>query len=175
MPADMTYPNGARAMEFDRFDVKLLEIVQRNNRLTSEEIADTVGLSATACQRRLKRLRDEGTIESDVSIISPKVAGRPISMLILISLEREKADSIDRFKATVRNSPEVMSAFFVTGDTDFVLVVTARDMEEYEQFARRVCYDNPDIKGFRTLVVIDRVKAGYSLPLSLLGATKALA
>ncbi len=155
-------------MKLDRIDVKLLEAVQLNNRLTSDELAGSVGLSATACQRRLKKLRDEGVIEGDVAIVSPKAAGRPVSMLVLVSLERERADIIDRFKNAIRSTKEVMTGYYVTGDADFVLVVTARDMEEYEQFTRRFFYENPDIKSFKTLVVMDRVKAGFVLPISTL-------
>jgi Lrp/AsnC family leucine-responsive transcriptional regulator len=81
----------------DRADRALLDAVQKNNRLTSEELAQIVNLSPTACQRRLKRLREEGVIEADVSIVSPKAAGRGITMIVLVSLERERADIVDRF------------------------------------------------------------------------------
>lgn len=153
-------------MDLDRIDVKLLEAVQLNNRITSEELSEMVGLSPTACQRRLKRLRDEKIIEADVAIVSPKAVGRPISMLVMVSLERERADIIDRFKTAIRGTREVMAGYYVTGDADFVIVVTAANMEEYEQFTRRFFYENPDIKGFKTLVVMDRVKSGFSLPIS---------
>jgi len=152
-------------MELDRADAALLDAVQRNNRLTSEELADKVGLSPTACQRRLKRLRSEGVIEADVSIISPKAVGRPVTMIVLVSLERERADIVDRFKTSIRNTREVMIGYYVTGDADFILIVTARDMEEYEQFTRRFFYENHDIKGFKTMVVMDRVKASLAVPI----------
>lgn len=154
-------------MALDEIDLKLLQAVQTNNRLTSEELAELANLSATACQRRLKRLRADGVIEGDVSIVSPKAVGRPFSMLVLVSLERERADIIDRFKAAIRATAEVMIGYYVTGDADFVLVVTARDMEDYEQFTRRFFYENADIKSFKTIVVMDRVKAGFSLPIQL--------
>lgn len=152
-------------MKLDQIDIKLLRAVQANNRLTSEELAELANLSPTACQRRMKRLRAAGIIEADVSIISPKAVGRPVSMLVLVSLERERSDIVDRFKAAIRATTEVMTGFYVTGDADFILVVTARDMEDYEQFTRRFFYENPDIKGFKTMVVMDRVKAGFSLPI----------
>src|SRR5438552_278616 len=82
--------------DLDRIDIGILQAVQQNNRLTSEELGERVGLSATACQRRLKRLRAEGVIESDISVISPKAVGRPVSMLVLVSLERERADIVDK-------------------------------------------------------------------------------
>jgi len=152
-------------MELDRIDKRILEVVQRNNRLTSEALGEMVGLSPTACQRRLKRLRDERIIEADVSIVSTKAVGRPIQMLVLVTLERERSDIIDRFKKSIRTTPEVVNGFYVTGATDFVLYVTAKDMEDYERFTRAFFYENPDIKGFTTMVIMDRVKVGFALPL----------
>lgn len=151
-------------MHYDRTDARILEIVQKNNRLTSEAIGEMAGLSATACQRRLKRLRSEGIIEGDVSIVSSKAVGRPLQMLVFVSLERERADLIDRFKKTIKESTEVVSGFYVTGDADFVIYVTARTMDEYEQFTRRFFYENPNIKAFKTMVIVDRVKVGFAVP-----------
>jgi len=153
--------------ELDRADVAILEAVQKSNRLTSEELAELVNLSPTACQRRLKRLRAAGVIEADVSVISPKAVGRQVTMIVLVSLERERADIVDRFKAAIRNTREVMIGYYVTGDADFLLIVTSKDMESYEQFTRRFFYENHDIKGFKTMVVMDRVKATFALPIEL--------
>jgi Lrp/AsnC family leucine-responsive transcriptional regulator len=150
--------------DYDRIDARILEIVQKNNRLTSDAIGELAGISATACQRRLKRLRSEGIIEADVSIISAKAVGRPIQMLVLATLERERTDIIDRFKQAIKSTPEVVNGFYVTGDADFVLYITAQSMEDYERFTRRFFYENPDIKGFKTLVVMDRVKASFAVP-----------
>lgn len=153
--------------ELDRIDAALLNAVQTNNRLTSDELAELVNLSPTACHRRLKRLRAEGVIEADVAIVSPKAVGRQVTVIVLVSLERERADIIDRFKTAIRNTREVMIGYYVTGDADFILVVTAKDMEGYEQFTRRFFYENHDIKGFKTMVVMDRVKASFALPIEV--------
>ncbi|WP_037381455.1 MULTISPECIES: Lrp/AsnC family transcriptional regulator [Sinorhizobium] len=155
------------SQELDRIDAALLNAVQRNNRLTSDELAELVNLSPTACHRRLKRLRAEGVIEADVSIVSPKAVGRQVTVIVLVSLERERADIIDRFKTAIRNTREVMIGYYVTGDADFILVVTAKDMEGYEEFTRRFFYENHDIKGFKTMVVMDRVKASFVLPIDV--------
>ncbi|MGC1332606.1 Lrp/AsnC family transcriptional regulator [Pseudomonas sp.] len=151
-------------MSIDRIDAGLLNLIQHDNRLGSEELGKLVGLSSTAVQRRLKRLRSEGIIEGDVAIVRPKAVGRPVSMMVAVTLERERADIVDRFKQAIRTTPEVMNGYYVTGDADFLLIVTARSMEDYETFTRRFFYENPDIKGFKTMVVMDRVKVGFSLP-----------
>lgn len=152
--------------ELDNIDRRILRAVQADNRLTTDQLGEIAGLSATACQRRLKRLRADKVIENDVAIVSPRAVGRPLTTLVQVSLERERADIIDRFKASIRSTPEIMMGYYVTGDADFMLVVTARDMEDYEQFTRRFFYENQDIKGFKTMVVIDRVKAGFALPIA---------
>ena len=151
-------------MELDSIDRRILKAVQDNNKLPTEQLGAMVGLSATACQRRLKRLRAEGVIQAEVAIVAPEALGRSLQVLVQVSLERERADIIDRFKTAIRATPEIMTGYYVTGEADFVLVVTARDMADYEQFTRRFFYENSHIKGFKTMVVIDRVKAGFTLP-----------
>ncbi|GLZ88627.1 ArsR family transcriptional regulator [Metapseudomonas resinovorans] len=152
-------------MDLDRIDAKLLDEMQRNNRTSSEELGERVGLSSTGVQRRLKRLRSEGVIQADVSVINPKAVGRDVMMLVLVSLERERADIIDKFKQSIRSTPEIMSGYYVTGDADFVLLITAKSIEDYEQFTRQFFYNNSNIKWFKTMVVMDRVKAGFTIPI----------
>ncbi|MGY3371981.1 Lrp/AsnC family leucine-responsive transcriptional regulator [Bradyrhizobium sp. GM2.4] len=151
-------------MQYDRIDAHILEIMQKNNRLMTQAIGELAGLSSSACQRQLKRLRAERIIEADVSIVSRKAVGRPIQMLVLVTLERERADIVDRFKKAIKSSAQVVNGFYVTGDTDFVLNVTTRTMDDYVQFTRRFFSENPDVKIFRTMVVMDRVKAGCAIP-----------
>jgi Lrp/AsnC family leucine-responsive transcriptional regulator len=153
------------SMTLDALDLAILRLLQRNNQQTAAQLAARIPLSPTAIQRRIRLLRERGIIEADVSIVSAAAVGRPFSMLVLVSLERERMDIIDRFKQAIRNTPEVMNGYYVTGETDFVLVITARDMNDYEAFTRRFFYENPDIKGFKTLVVMDRIKGGHQIPL----------
>ena len=152
-------------MVLDRADKKLLEAVQRNNQLSTKQLGELIGLSATACQRRLKRMRENKVIEADLSVVSHIAASRPLLMLVFVTLERERSDVIDRLKRSIRETPEIMSGYYVTGDADFVLIISARDMADFDMFTQRFFYKRPDIKGFKTMVVIDRVKASFMLPL----------
>lgn len=81
-------------------------------------------------------------------------------------LERERSDMIDTFKKAIRSSAEVVKGFYLTVDADFVLYLTARTMEDHEQFTRRSFYENSDIKGFKTMVIMNRVKTGFAIPIS---------
>ncbi|MGY3078154.1 Lrp/AsnC family leucine-responsive transcriptional regulator [Bradyrhizobium sp. LM6.10] len=154
------------ATELDKIDAQLLDLVQRNNRLTSEQLSALVGLSASGVQRRLKRLRSDGVIEADISIIRPKAVGRNVTALVLITFERGQVDIVDRFKQAMRKMTDVMSAFCVAGQADFVLLVTANDIESYEDFTKRLVGEHPNIKRLETMIVLDRVKAGFTLPIA---------
>ncbi len=81
-----------------------------------------------------------------------------------MSLERESSEIIDRFKKAVKTSAQIVNGFYVTGEVDFVLYVTARTMDDYKRFTRRFLEENPVIKGFKTMVIMDRVKASFAVP-----------
>lgn len=148
----------------DRFDRKILHEVQLNNQLNSSQLAERVGLSATSVQRRLNKLRRNKVIKGDISVVAGADVGRTLTMIVSVQLERERSDIIDHFKKSVRGEPVVMSAYYVTGDSDFVLIISAKDIKEYEEFTRTFLYDNPDIKGFKTTVVMDQIKASFYVP-----------
>ncbi|CCV09263.1 Uncharacterized HTH-type transcriptional regulator y4tD [Mesorhizobium metallidurans STM 2683] len=154
-------------MELDRIDRKILNALQLNNKLTMDELGAVAGISPTACQRRVKRLRDDKVIEGDVSLVSPEAIGRPLMMLVSIDLERDRADIIDRFKQAIRRTPEIMSAYFVTGNADFMLIISVKDLQEYDAFTRRFFYENNDVRGFSTMVVMDRTKSSLAVPIDV--------
>jgi Lrp/AsnC family transcriptional regulator, leucine-responsive regulatory protein len=144
--------------ELDPFDVALLNIVQDNNLLTTERLAEKVGLSATACQRRLKRLRAEGVIAADVSLLSAEAAGTPVTLIVLVSLEREQRDLLDGFKRRIAGYPEVTQCYYVTGNADFILVVRVASMEAYGKFTERAFFGDKNVKAFQTFASMQTVK-----------------
>lgn len=150
----------------DRLDAKILNLVQRNNRLTVEQIGDEIGLSASACQRRLSRLRKDGVIRGDVAIVNPAKVGRSLTMIVEVTLERERADDLAAFKQAMRDHPQVMQCYYVTGDKDLVLIVAMRDMQEFERFQQTFCTENPAVSRFSTSVVVDPVKVSLALPVT---------
>lgn len=150
--------------DLDDFDRRLLQLLQQNNRMTANELGEMIGLSSSAVQRRLSRLREEKIIEADVSIISPAVAGLGITCVVDIVLEEGHARALEKFKASMRERSEVMQCYYVTGTYDFVIIVNAKDMQEYEAFTTKWLVGNPHLKHFYTHVVMERVKVGHSIP-----------
>jgi Lrp/AsnC family leucine-responsive transcriptional regulator len=150
----------------DSFDIKLLDLMQVNTRRTAEELSAEVGLSPSACLRRLNRLRESGVIEAEVAVISPAAVGQRLTMIVEVSLERERPDIMSDFKKAMRATPEVVQCYYVTGETDFILIVTVGSMSDYEVFTNNFFFNNKNIRRFSTLVVMDRVKVGLAVPIS---------
>lgn len=152
-------------MQLDAFDRKILSHIQRNARMTAAELSDLVGLSPSACHRRLAALRAGGVIEAEIAVLDPKAVGRRITMIVTVMLEREHSDVITEFKRACREAVEVMQCYYVTGQADFVMVLTARSMEAYDAFVERFLFANRNVRRFETMVVMDRVKVGFDLPI----------
>jgi Lrp/AsnC family leucine-responsive transcriptional regulator len=141
----------------DRFDRALLALVQRNNQIPARLLAEQVGLSESAVLRRLRRLRQDGVIAADISVVRPAMIGLPLTVHVLVSLEREGAAELDTFTRKIRGRSEVRQAWYVTGEADFVLLLQLPGMEAYDNFAREVFHDDPNVKAFRTIVAMREV------------------
>ena len=149
----------------DKFDLLILTELQQDARLPIPELAHRVGLSAPACYRRVRTLREAGLIEREVALVAPATMGWPITMLVLVTLERDHGRIVDEMIACLKGEPEVMDLWYVTGEQDFVLQVAARDMQSYEQFTRRVLHAREQVRSFKTLVVMGQHKRyGALLP-----------
>ena len=151
--------------QMDDFDRRLLELLQENNRITAERLGNIVNLSTSAVQRRLKKLRENKIIEADISIVSPLAAGLGITCVVDVTLHLGNSRVIDSFKTLMSDCPNVMQCYYVTGAFDFVVIVNANDMRQYEEFSKIYLMDNPDVKQFYSHVVIDKVKVGYKVSL----------
>jgi Lrp/AsnC family leucine-responsive transcriptional regulator len=148
----------------DRFDRAILAILQEDNTTPQRRIGERVNLSAAAVQRRIRRMEENKVIEANVARVDPAKLGRPISLVVEVSVESERLDLLDTTKARFAAAPEVQQCYYVTGETDFVLIVTVTDMAEYQALTRRLFFADGNVKSFRTHVVMDRVKAGSAVP-----------
>ena len=149
----------------DKFDLLILAELQQDARLPIPELAHRVGLSAPACYRRARALRESGLIEREVALVAPATMGWPITKLVLVTLERDHGRIVDEMIGVLKGEPEVMDLWYVTGEQDFVLQVAARDMASYEQFTRRVLHAREQVRSFKTLVVMGQHKrCGALLP-----------
>jgi Lrp/AsnC family leucine-responsive transcriptional regulator len=153
-------------VQLDSFDIKLLNALQENNQRTSAELAILVNLSPAACLRRVRRLRDTRVISADVSVVAPEAFGQRMTMIVVVALERDQHDLTDAFMASMRGTPQVTQCYYVTGQADFVLVISVRDMDDYDNFTRSFFAANRNVKRFDTMVVMKRAKFELSVKAS---------
>lgn len=151
--------------DLDRFDRAILGILQRDNATPQRTIGEAVHLSAPAVQRRIKHLEESGVIQANVAVVDPALVGRPVTVLVEVQIESERVDLLDAAKASFAAAPEVQQCYYVTGEADFILVLTVATMGEYEAVTRRLFFENHNVKRFRTFVAMGRVKVGLSVPI----------
>ena len=150
--------------EFDRFDRQLLTLVQQDAALTAEQLAEQVSLSASAIQRRLRRMREQGVIQRHIAVLDAAHIGRPTTFIAGLQVESERPELMARLRAWLDAEQAVQQAFYVTGEADFVLVVTAYDATAYEALMARLLADNPNVRRFTTQVAMGVLKRGLTLP-----------
>lgn len=150
----------------DRTDRRILNILQQDNQITNLALADRVGISAPPCFRRVKRLRETGIISKDVSLVDPFRVGQRLIVFVNVTLEKQREDLLAHFERKMQEQLEVLQCYFVSGDTDYLLVIHVSDMNHYNDFARRVFANEPNIKMFRSSFCLSRVKHDTHLQLS---------
>ena len=148
----------------DHVDRLLLDLLQYDARRSLESLAREVSLSAPAVQRRIKRLRERGVITGEVVVVDPAAVGLPMSFVVIVELERERADQIDAFRRKAAREPLVQQCYYVTGEGDFVLIVIARSMDDFESLTRRLFFTDQNVRRFRTSVVMGQALRTLAVP-----------
>lgn len=149
----------------DTIDRRLLGQVQQNARTSIQSLAETTGISTASVQRRMRMLRDAGVIQREVAILDPKPLGLGITAIVAVELERDRLDQIDAFKRKAREDRQVTHFYCIAGDADFILVVMARNIGDYEAFTHRFFFADKNVRKFRTSIVISTEKATWELPI----------
>ena len=150
----------------DPVDRRLLALVQRDAAQTAEALAGQVGLSASAVQRRLKRLRATGVILGEIAVVDPLKVGKPNFFLAALEIERERPELIARLRQWLAAEEQVQQVYYVTGTADFVLVVVAPDVGAYDALMSRLMADNPNVRRFTTNVALGVGKRGLLVPIA---------
>ena len=139
--------------------------MQDNCRITAEQLSKEIGLSASACQRRINKLREDGVIAREEAILSKEKISPVLTTIVEIALERETPNIIDDFKSSMLTIQEVTQCYYVTGEIDFILILNVRDIDHYQNFTQKFLFDNPNIRRFNTLVVMETVKQRLNIHL----------
>lgn len=153
----------SRVTDPDELDLRILDLVQEDASLSTEAIAGDVGLSASAVQRRLSRMRRDRIIEKVVALVEPRALGRAVTVLVEVEIDNERRNALDGFQRWIAEAPEVQSCWYVTGDADYVLLVCTRDLDGYNAFIERLMSEQPVVRKYKSLIALKTLKRGLKV------------
>ncbi|MDH3266374.1 MAG: Lrp/AsnC family transcriptional regulator [Gammaproteobacteria bacterium] len=145
-------------------DRRILAELQRDSRLTNQELADKVGMSSSATWRRVKSLEENGVLERYTAIVNPKMAGFSLASMVQISLARHEQTHVDNFIKEVKQHPEVLECFATSGEADFHLRVVVEDIDAYNAFLDEFIFKLPGVSQVRSNIVLKEIKTDTALP-----------
>lgn len=148
----------------DRKDRAILAALQRDSRVTMQELGDRVGMSSSACWRRVKSLEDAGVIDRYAVLVNPRKAGFGLQSMTLVSLARHEEKNVENFVTEVLRHPEVLECFATSGEADFHLRVVVEDMDAYNRFLDDFIFRLPGVSQVRSNIVLKEIKADTALP-----------
>ncbi|WP_374568129.1 Lrp/AsnC family transcriptional regulator [Ideonella sp.] len=154
-------------MNLDRIDEAILAELQADATVQNQVLAERVNLSPSACLKRVRRLRDGGPIRQEVAILEPEKVGWPVLVISRVALRSTSREAVQAFERKIRALPEVQQCHCVAGDTDFVLVICARSLPEYQDFAQRQLGEALELKSYSSDIVLSTTKFTTQLPLDL--------
>ncbi len=150
--------------ELDAIDRKILGLLQGDCRLTMQEIADRVGLSASPCHRRIKIMEEAGIIRGYIALVDQRKVGLPVSVFVSIKLERQREKDLEAFATAISRWPEVLECYLMTGHRDYLLRVVVEDLTAYEKFLKHKLTLAPGVASIESSFALDQIKYSIALP-----------
>ena len=150
---------------FDRTDLRLLALLQRDGRASNADLAAQVNLSPSACLRRIQRLEATGVVAGYAARLDPQALGLGLQAFVRVQLEKHGAPGIERFIANVQDWDEVVACHALTGDMDYLLQVYVRDLEHFSRFLLDRLLNASGVADVNSSFVLRTVKASGGLPL----------
>jgi Lrp/AsnC family transcriptional regulator, leucine-responsive regulatory protein len=155
----------------DLTDWRLLALLQQDARITNVELANKVGLSPSPCLNRVRALEESGYISRYVTLLDPQRVGLKVSVFIQVTLEKQIEPALEVFEKAIRERPEVMECYLMTGDADYLLRVVVPDMQGLERFIVQWLTKIPGVSNIRSSFALKQVRYKTALPLPVAGLT----
>jgi DNA-binding Lrp family transcriptional regulator len=151
----------------DSFDLRILDALQRDGRLTNNELAEKVGLSPSQCSRRRSQLESDGIIRAYHASLNPEAVGLKVQAFVQITLATHSPDNSRRFQALIDDVEAVQEAFAVTGEADYLVKVIVEDLPALAKLLNDVFLPNPSVAHVRSSVALTCLKDSRVLPLEI--------
>jgi Lrp/AsnC family transcriptional regulator, leucine-responsive regulatory protein len=150
-------------MKLDAIDQRILRELRNDGRLSNAKLAERVGLSATPCWNRVRALEEAGVIEGYAALLNQKALGLPDTVIIEVTLDKHDERTLERFGQALADLPEVVEAFLVSGEYDYLIKVAVAGTEGYESFLRRKLYRLPGFQNSRSIFALRCLKRSVSV------------
>jgi DNA-binding Lrp family transcriptional regulator len=150
----------------DDFDLKLLQALQKDGRLTNNDLADRVGLSASQCSRRRSALENAGVIEGYQAVLSPAALGLAVLAFVHVTLATHSPDNAKRFQELIDRTEEVQEAYSLTGEADYLVKIAVPDLKALSRILSEVFLAHGNVAHVHSAIVLDRLKKVARLPLT---------
>lgn len=144
--------------EFDRIDVKILDALTRDGRMSNAQLAQSVGLSPSPCWQRVRRLEEKGVIAGYRAVLDQAKLGAPETVMIEVILDRHDDEILESFGRAMQQMPEVLEVMLTTGEYDYLIKVAVEGTRGYEEFLRTKLYRVPGIRHSRSSFVLRSLK-----------------
>jgi Lrp/AsnC family leucine-responsive transcriptional regulator len=151
----------------DAIDLRILDRLQHDARISNVELAKAVNLSPSPCLARVRALEERGLINRYVTLLDPKKLGLTVSVLVQVTLEKQIEPALETFEKAVRERPEVMECYLMTGDADYLLRVLVPDVPAFERFILEFLSRVPGVGNIKSSFALKQVKYQTALPLPL--------
>jgi len=145
-------------------DHRILELLQQDSRLSATDIAEQVSLSQSPCWRRINRLEESGVIRRRVALVDREKLGFGMLVFVMVNLSAHGRQYLEDFERAVRDLPQVLECFTITGTSDYMLKIVARDTHHYEQFIRNELSLLEGVHEFNSFVALTEIKYSTALP-----------
>ncbi len=152
-------------MKLDAIDRRLLALLQENGRLPVTDLAEKAGLTTSPCLRRLKILEQAGIIRGYAALVDQQKVGLPVSVFVSVKLEMQREEALERFEATIRDCPEVVECYLMTGPRDYLLRVVAQDLAAFEYFLKQTLTRIEGVASIESSFALSQVKHSNALPI----------
>lgn len=151
-------------MLIDRFDLKILEQLQRDDTLSIAQLAEGIGLSVTPCWRRIQRLEKEGVIEKRIAVLNPEKLDLSLTVFVMVKTDKHNQAWLNAFQETVKDFPEIVEVNRLAGEYDYLLKVITRDNQSYDAFYKRLIA-RIELSNVTSCFSMEQVKKTNELPL----------
>ena len=151
--------------QIDRFDRKILALLQEDGRLTNGDLSERVNLSPSQCSRRRQRLEEEGLIRGYRAVLDRERLGFSLTNMVTVTLATHNRDNAQRFAELVSRLPEVQEAHALTGEMDYILKVVTPDLKSLANFVNQVLLPHESVQHVKTAIVLETLKDTAALPL----------